>query len=179
MVLSSPQTRSSLSRDLHALGVPSGQTILLHASLRSLGWVCGGAVAVVLALQDVLGPTGTLVVPSQTPENRDPSRWSEPPVPRDWWPANREHLPAYDPVVSPCRSMGLIAETVRTWPGAVRSPHPQTSFVALGARATELMARHDLDSELGEASPLATLEAAAAWVLLLGVGYDRCTAFHL
>jgi aminoglycoside 3-N-acetyltransferase len=179
MVSSSPQTRSSLSRDLHAMGIRAGQTILLHASLRSLGWVCGGPVAVVLALQDVLGPAGTLVVPSQTPENRDPSRWSEPAVPPQWRAVIREHLPAYDPVLSPCRSMGLIAETVRTWPGAVRSPHPQTSFAAIGARAAELMARHDLDSELGEASPLAALEAAAAAVLLLGVGYDRCTAFHL
>jgi aminoglycoside 3-N-acetyltransferase len=179
MVTSSPQTRASLNRDLHALGVRAGQTVLLHASLRSLGWVCGGPVAVVLALHDVLGPAGTLVVPAQTAENRDPSRWSDPAVPADWWPVIRAQLPAFDPAVSSCRGMGLIAETVRTWPGVVRSMHPQTSFAAIGARAAELMARHELDSELGEASPLAALEAAGASVLLLGVGYDRCTAFHL
>jgi aminoglycoside 3-N-acetyltransferase len=53
------------------------------------------------------------------------------------------------------------------------------SFAAVGGRAAEITARHDLDSELGEASPLAAIEAAAGSVLLLGVGYDRCTAFHL
>jgi aminoglycoside 3-N-acetyltransferase len=176
---SGPQTRASLGRDLRALGVHAGDTLLVHSSLRSLGWVCGGPVAAVLALLDALGPEGTLVVPAQAAENRDPSRWSDPVVPPEWWPLIREQLPAYDPAVTPCRSMGLIAETVRTWPGAVRSPHPQTSFAAVGSRAAALMARHDLDSELGEASPLAALEAVGARVLLLGVGYGRCTVFHL
>jgi aminoglycoside 3-N-acetyltransferase len=88
-------------------------------------------------------------------------------------------MPAYDPDLTPCRALGLIAETVRCWPGAHRSPHPQTSFAAIGARASTLMSRHDLTSELGEESPLAALEAAGARIVLLGVGFDRCTAFHL
>jgi len=172
-------TRESLRRDLTALGLPPGGVVLLHSSLRALGYVCGGAAAVVYALLDVLTPAGTLVVPAQTPDNRDPSRWTHRPVPPEWWPAIREHLPAYDPAVHDCRSMGLIAETVRTWPGATRSAHPQVSFAAVGGRAVEVTARHDLDSELGEASPLAAIEAAAGRVLLLGVGYERCTVFHL
>src|SRR5689334_19612096 len=60
-------TRASLAADLAALGVRRGDTLLVHASLRSLGWACGGPVAVVLALRDALGPDGTLVVPAQTP----------------------------------------------------------------------------------------------------------------
>jgi aminoglycoside 3-N-acetyltransferase len=174
-----PQTRASLTRQLRRLGLRRGHTVLLHSSLRSLGWVCGGARTVVLSVLDAIGPTGTLVVPAQTPENRDPSRWLDPPVPADWWPTIRRHLPAYDPATSSCLAMGRVAETVRTWPGAVRSPHPQTSFAAVGVRAAALMARHDLNSELGEASPLAALEEVGAYALLLGVGYDRCTAFHL
>jgi aminoglycoside 3-N-acetyltransferase len=174
-----PVTRASLTADLTALGVRRGDTLLVHSSMRSLGWVCGGPVAVVLALRDALGPDGTLVVPAQTPENRDPSRWAPEEAPREWWPAIRANLPAFDPGTSSCRAMGLIAETVRTWPGAVRSCHPQTSFAALGSRAEHLMSVHRLCSELGEQSPLAALESVAARVLLLGVGYDRCTAFHL
>lgn len=173
------QTRASLVRQFRSLGLRPGQTVLLHSSLRSLGWVCGGARTVVLSLLDVLGAGGTLVVPAFTPENRDPSRWADPAIPAEWWPAIRRSLPPYDPATSSCRSLGLIAETVRTWPGAARSPHPQTSFAAVGARAESLTARHDLDCELGEESPLAALEAAGAYVLLLGVGYDRCTALHL
>ncbi|GAB3810350.1 AAC(3) family N-acetyltransferase [Micromonospora zhanjiangensis] len=174
-----PRTGTSLAADLRELGVRPGATILLHASLRSLGWVCGGAPTVVRALLAVLGPAGTLVVPAFTPENRDPSRWSHAPVPERWWPAIRAELPAFDPAVTPCREMGLIAETVRTWPGAVRSPHPQTSFVAVGARARALTARHPITCELGEDSPLAAVEAVGGQALLLGVGFDRCTAFHL
>jgi aminoglycoside 3-N-acetyltransferase len=147
--------------------------------MKSLGWVCGGPVAVVLALLDVVGTKGTIVVPAQTPDNRDPSRWTHWSVPPDWWPTIREHLPPYDPALSPCREMGVIAETVRTWPGAVRSPHPQVSFAAVGALANEIVAVHHLTSELGPSSPLGALETVGGRALLLGVGYDRCTAFHL
>lgn len=177
-VADSPATRRSVRDDLVALGLPAGGIVLVHSSLRAMGYVCGGPVAVVQALLDVLTPDGTLVVPAQTPQNRDPARWTRQ-VPAAWWPEIRDHLPAFDPAVHDCRAMGLVAETVRTWPGAVRSHHPQTSFAAVGPRAPELMSRHDLDSELGERSPLAALDAADAHTLLLGVGYDRCTAFHL
>ncbi|MEU8299047.1 AAC(3) family N-acetyltransferase [Micromonospora sp. NPDC048909] len=75
--------------------------------------------------------------------------------------------------------MGVLAEHVRRQPGAVRSGHPQTSFAALGPAAARLTAVHDLDCHLGERSPLGALYAADALVLLLGVDYAACTAFHL
>lgn len=131
------------------------------------------------ALLDVLGPAGTLVVPTQTMDNSDPRHWERPPVPEAWWPMIREHMPAFDPAISPSVGLGALAEAVRTWPGAVRSNHPQASFAAVGARAASLMATHELDSHLGEGSPLAALERVGARVLLLGVGYEVCTTFHL
>jgi aminoglycoside 3-N-acetyltransferase len=172
-------TRASLATDLAALGLRDGDTVIVHSSLRAVGWVPGGRVAVVQALLDVVGPEGTLVVPTQTMENSDPKHWQRPPVPEAWWPVIREHMPAFDPAVWPSRGIGALAEAIRTWPGAVRSIHPQASFAAVGARAAELMATHELDSQLGEASPLAALERVGARVLLLGVGFDVCTAFHL
>jgi aminoglycoside 3-N-acetyltransferase len=75
--------------------------------------------------------------------------------------------------------MGAIPEQVRTWPGARRSSHPQTSFAALGPSAADVVAVHDLDSQCGERSPLAALERLGAQVLLLGAGFGSCTAFHL
>jgi aminoglycoside 3-N-acetyltransferase len=173
-----PQTRESIAADLAALGVRAGRVLLVHSSLSSLGWVSGGALTVVHALLDVLGPDGTLVVPGQTADNRDPSTWTPPP-PEAWWPAIRDSLPGFDPERSPSVRMGVIPEQVRTWPGAVRSGHPQTSFAAVGARAAELMIRHDTDCHYGEASPLAALDAVNAATLLLGVGLDKNTAFHL
>ncbi len=60
---------------------------------------------------------------------------------------------AFDPRVTPSSWMGAVAETVQTWPDAVRSAHPQTSFVALGPRATEITECPPLDCRLGEAKP--------------------------
>jgi aminoglycoside 3-N-acetyltransferase len=173
------QTRSTLVDDLGRLGVSTGDTVLVHSSLRALGYVLGGATTVVHALLDAVGAAGTVVVPAQTPENRDPSRWTDPAVPPPWWARIRAELPPFDPDLTPSAGVGAVAERVRTWPGSVRSHHPQTSFAALGPRAAGLMAGHALTSPLGEESPLARLEAVDARVLLLGVDYARCTAFHL
>ncbi|WP_320779788.1 AAC(3) family N-acetyltransferase [Streptomyces sp. CRN 30] len=172
-------TRGTLAADLRALGVRSGEILLAHSSLSSLGWVCGGAVAVVRGVLDVLGPDGTLVVPTQTADLSDPALWESPPVPEEWWDTIRNAMPPYDPPTTPTRGVGVVPETVRTWPGAVRSAHPQTSFAALGPRAEEITRDHAADCRLGERSPLAALERTGARVLLLGAGFDSCTAFHL
>ncbi len=174
-----PRTRASLAQDFARLGLARGDLVLMHASLSSLGWVAGGAPAVLLALMDVLGDTGTLVVPTQTGDNSDPEDWSRPPVPEDWWPVIRAEMPAYDPAITPSRGMGRIPEALRTWPGARRSAHPQVSFAALGPLAAEVTRDHPFDDGLGERSPLGLLYRRGAKVLLLGVGYDSATAIHL
>ncbi|MFF8732552.1 aminoglycoside N(3)-acetyltransferase [Streptomyces sp. NPDC015171] len=172
-------TRDTLAAQLRLLGVETGEILLVHSSLSSLGWVNGGAVAVVQALLDALGPSGTLVVPAQTGDQSDPAVWSDPPVPEEWWDRIRATMPPYDPLITPARGVGVVPETVRTWPGALRSAHPQTSFAALGPRAREITEGHAPDCRLGEHSPLARLERLGARVLLLGAGYASCTAFHL
>ncbi|MFF7354613.1 aminoglycoside N(3)-acetyltransferase [Streptomyces filipinensis] len=172
-------SRDTVATQLRALGVEPGEILLVHASLSSLGWVNGGAVAVVQGLLDALGPTGTLVVPTQSADLSDPAVWGNPPVPEEWWDRIRATMPAYDPLVTPARGVGVLPETVRTWPGALRSAHPQTSFAALGPRARDITEGHAPDCRLGERSPLARLEQLGARVLLLGAGYDACTSFHL
>jgi aminoglycoside 3-N-acetyltransferase len=174
-----PCTREGLAGDLVALGVRRGSVLLLHSSLKALGWVCGGPVAVVQALRDALGPDGTLVVPTHTPDNTDPAGWRHPPVPESWWPVIRAHMPPFDPAVTPSRWMGAVADTVRTWPGARRSDHPQVSFAAVGPAAEAVVADHRLDDMLGERSPLGAVHRLDGDVLLLGVGYGRNTSLHL
>jgi aminoglycoside 3-N-acetyltransferase len=174
-----PRTRQSLTGDLRALGVRPGETLLVHSSLAAVGWTVGGAPAFVQAVLSALGPGGTLVVPTQTGGNSDPRGWRAPAVPEQWWPVIRAHLPGYDPVCTPSRGMGAVPESVRCWPGAVRSGHPQVSFAGVGPLAAELLAVHDLASPFGERSPLAALERAGARVLLVGVDFGSCTALHL
>jgi len=174
-----PHTRESLAADLAALGVRPGSTLLVHASMRAVGYVAGGTQAVVLALRDALGPAGTLVVPTHTPDNSDPAEWQNPPVPPGWWAVIREHAPGFDPAVTPSRWMGAIAEQVRTWPGARRSDHPHVSFAALGRCADEVVRDHPRSGMLGPDSPLGRVYALDGDVLLLGVGHDSNTSLHL
>jgi aminoglycoside 3-N-acetyltransferase len=68
-----PNTRTSLREDFIKLGLESGMVVIIHSSLSSLGWVCGGPVAVIQALMDVVGEEGTIVMPTQSAGNSDPS----------------------------------------------------------------------------------------------------------
>jgi aminoglycoside 3-N-acetyltransferase len=174
-----PASVGELPPLLRRLGVRPGGVLMVHAALGGTG---APPERVRDALLDVLGPRGTLVVPAFTPENSDTSR------------AHREltagldarelaefraAMPPFEPDATPCPAMGALAECVRTTPGAVRSAHPQTSLAGLGPRARELMDGHDPHCHLGERSPLARLYAADAQVLLLRVGFEVCSAFHL
>ncbi|MFN2488840.1 MAG: aminoglycoside N(3)-acetyltransferase [Actinomycetota bacterium] len=176
---SSPATVSSLTRDLHRLGVADGMSLLVHSSLSSLGYVAGGAHAVVLALEEAVGPSGTVVMPAFTAELSDPAAWKHPPVPASWWDLIRSDTPAFDADLTPTRGMGAIPECFRKQKGVVRSRHPQDSFVAWGRHADDIAGDHSLEFGLGEGSPLARIYELDGHVLLLGVGHSNNTSLHL
>ena len=168
-----------LVADLRRLGVTPGGVLLAHISLSSLGRVVDGASAVLDALRTVLGAEGTLVMPSQSWQLCDPAYLADEAVPAATWAAVRDALPVYDPERTPTRTMGVVAEALRTMPGTLRSAHPHRSFIANGPRAAEILARHDLDDPVGEGSPLAAVERLDGQILLLGVGHDKNTSLHL
>lgn len=171
--------RADLVQGFQACGLAKGQTVIAHCSVKRLGFVTGGAETVVRAILDVIGEEGTIAAPSQTWKNLDPStgvHWQEP---QEWWPAIREHWPAYDPLVTPSIGMGAVAETIRTWPGSKRSAHPARSFAAVGKHAEFITEHHDLSNIFGEGSPLDKLYQLDARILLIGVGYDKNTSLHL
>ncbi len=174
-----PATVETLKSDLLALGIEPGMILLVHSSLSALGWVCGGAVAVVLALEQVLGPEGTLVMPAHSGDLSDPSQWENPPVPKAWWPLIRATMPAYDKAMTPTRGMGAIVEAFRQQEGTQRSAHPQHSFCARGPHAQQIVDGHELNFSLGESSPLARIYDLEGFVLLLGVGHGNSTSMHL
>ena len=172
-------TVESLQADFKALGIENGMVLLVHSSLSAMGWVCGGPVAVIIALQEVLGETGTLVMPTHSTDLSEPSQWENPPVPESWWQTIRETMPAYDPDLTPTRSMGKIVETFRKQKGVLRSTHPQNSFCASGPQASHIVSNHSLAFGFGEHSPLAKIYDLNGFVLLLGVGHSSNTSVHL
>lgn len=181
VVENSPDVRTvdTIAEDLQALGVEKGMTLVVHSSLSSLGWVVGGPVTVIQALQKVVTPNGTLVMPTQSGDYSEPSYWANPPVPKSWWAKIRESMPAFDPELTPSRGMGVIAELFRTWPEVVRSSHPALSFAAWGKYAEHIIEEHSLEYGLGEGSPLRKIYDLDGHVLLLGVDYGSNTSFHL
>jgi aminoglycoside 3-N-acetyltransferase len=178
---SQPVTRRRIVRDLRRLGVAPGQTLLVHASLRSLGWVTGGAPAVVSALREAVGPEGHVVVPTGTEANSKTSRVHQAHI-ATLTPDEVEkyylRMPAFDKETTPS-GMGAISEALRTADGAARSSHPQSSFAAVGPEADLLMADHPLECHLGPDSPLGKLAKMDTQVLMIEVGYWAFTGFHL
>jgi aminoglycoside 3-N-acetyltransferase len=120
------------------------------------------------------------MVPAHAANNSDPAHWVNPPVPEAWWQTIRDHMPAYHPAYSPTFYMGAVAETLRQFPDARRSDHPQHSFAAIGANRDALVGGETpLSGGLGDKSPLGKLYTLDGYVLLLGVGHDNNTSLHL
>ena len=174
-----PVTVDSIKKDLLNLGVLKGMVLLVHSSLSSLGWVSGGPVGVILALEEALGPEGTLVMPTHSGDLTDPEKWENPPVPEGWKEIIRQTMPAFDPDLTPTRGMGIISETFRKQAGVLRSDHPHVSFTARGKQAEFITGSHGLHFGLGEDSPLARVYELEGWILLLGVGHECNTSVHL
>lgn len=173
-----PITRATLRRDFKRLGVRAGDTLLVHTAFRKVGWVVLGPQTLIEALMDVIGENGTIFMTAQTGLS-DPGEWNNPPIPKDWVREVRRTMPPYDPAKTPTRGQGVVPEYFRTYPGVVRSDHPEISFTALGKRARTLTRGHRPEAGFSEASPLGKMVRAEAKVLMIGTDYETCTALHL
>ncbi|WP_030420376.1 aminoglycoside N-acetyltransferase AAC(3)-VIII [Streptomyces sp. NRRL F-5065] len=171
-----PVTRSRLVRDLTALGVAPGDTLMIHTRMSAIGYVVGGTHTLISALLDIAGEDGTVMAYcgwNDAPPY-DLAKW-----PTKWREAARAEWPAYDPLLSEAdHNNGRVPEALRHWPDAVRSRHPDASFVAVGAAAHQLMEDHPWDDPHGPGSPLARLAEDCGRVLLLGAPLDSLTLLH-
>jgi aminoglycoside 3-N-acetyltransferase len=169
----------SMLDDLHKLGLQAGMHVIVHSSYKSLGHVIGGPSAVILALEQVITPAGTLLMPTFTEQLCDPST-EENGYPEKYWQQVRDNLPVFQPDLTPTtKSIGILPETFRKQNGVMRSSHPHLSFAAWGRFANELVGDHSFHYALGEGSPLARLYELSGYVLFLGAPFDSNTSLHL
>ena len=157
--MGNPQTQDRIGEALRVLGLPRGAIVFVHSSMSSIGYVEGGAEVLVDAFLQVLGPAGTLAVPTFTFSH------------------SRSVDPVFDPALDPSE-MGRLTEETRTRAEARRSCHLLHSVAALGAHAEEIAACHG-PSAWAEDGPFWKLHELDAYILLLGVPYLRCTFIHL
>jgi aminoglycoside N3'-acetyltransferase len=150
-------TPDRLTHDLKALGVSSGMTLMVHASLRRLRAVQGGANAVLDALFSALGSSGTLLMVLGADDRT---------------PFHRLTSPA-DPDV------GMLAECFRTRAETLVNDHAAARFGASGPKAFELLEPIPLHDYFGSGSVLERFVGLGGMVLRLGADPDTVTLTHL
>ena len=166
-------------REWERIGLKKGAVVMVHTSLKSLGYVCGGAQTVFESLLGTVGDEGAIMMPSQSWKNLDPEDGVHWDCDKEDWQLVRDNWPAYDKRITPTNTMGAVAEMFRIWPGSLRSDHPARSVCAYGKYAEHLTKDHDLSNIFGDGSPIGRLYELDAYVLLIGVGYDKNTSLHL
>ncbi|MFF2267348.1 aminoglycoside N(3)-acetyltransferase [Cellulosimicrobium cellulans] len=169
---------SDIVTGLGALGLGRGDVAIVHASLSAFGVVPGGEQVVLQALREVVGQEGTLVMPAQSWQLCDPDFLDDPAYDAATRARIRDGLPVFDVDLTPTRSMGALAEVFRAQPTTRRSSHPHRSFAAQGPLAEHIVRTHPLQDPFGPGSPLDRLVELDAMAVLLGVGFDKCTALH-
>ena len=156
-------TRRDIVEGLHRIGLRAGQVALVHSGLRPFGNVEGGAETVVDALLEVLGPRGTLVVPTFTFKHEAATAAGQKPL--------------IDPAAD-SSEMGAISEAARRRPDARRTTAYRHSFAAIGRRADLLASVDPALPPFDLRSSFGVLLALDAQVVLLGVTYARSTSHH-
>ena len=162
-------------KDLNLCGEP----VCLHSSLRSFGWVEGGALTIVNGFLaegcTVLVPTFSSDFLAFPPSGMRPERngWDYEKLQGPF--SGTEH--AYTPQTEEIdRGMGVITAWILSLPDRVRGKHPLCSFSAVGAQANELiLCQEPLDAF----TPLNQLAEKGGSVILMGVNLCSLTIIHL
>lgn len=172
-------TKQDIVEALNSIGIVSGDLIEVHSSLKSFGYVVGGAETVVQALMETVGKDGTIIMAFQNANNTEPSLWAAPPIDISLYDKVRDNIPTFDSRTTTISGMGSIVENFRLFEDVIFSDHPSFGFVGWGRLKEAILSNHKLNFPLGEKGPLERLYDLEAKVVLLGVDYDNCTGMHL
>jgi aminoglycoside 3-N-acetyltransferase len=155
----------------------TASVIALHSSLKSFGYVTGGAETIVRAFLD----TGcTLVVPTFTYNcvvSSPPGWFLAQNGDEDLQPFDPEQATVFDPTSLMIeRDMGAIPAFILSLPDRVRGDHPLNSFAAVGPRSAEVIAAQEMLNVYGPYKKMYAWDNT--YMLLMGVGLTRATPIH-
>ena len=172
--------KDDLVGDLRALGLAAGDGVFVHSALGQIGHVIGGPRGLIEALVDVVGDDGLVGMPGFSRDAYDPADFLDIEMSDLEHARIRGQVPGFDKDRSDVRQNGSVPETLRSWPGVVRSQHPTSSVLLLGADAETYAGEHDpYGWATGPTSPWGRLmNRPNMKVLLIGVGWNRCSALH-
>ena len=154
------KTKTELICAFRTAGLAAGDLVLVHSALRKLGPVEGGADTVIDALLEVVGNQGTLAMATHT------------------FRLVHGAQPVFHQTLTPT-NVGALSNVFRKRPGVLRGLHPTHSVAAIGPRAAEFIAGHELDdTPCSATSPYGRLRDWGGKVLIIGVGLECCTFFH-
>lgn len=151
--------REAIHRILQSSQVPMDAVLLVHSAIKGLSQQGFKAEAIIESMLDYLRE-GTLLMPAMswrtvTPEN-----------------------PVFDELATPSHT-GVLTEIFRTKYATHRSLHPTHSVAGAGPSAKALLSTHHLgNTPVPASSPYGLMRDYPAYIMLLGVGFEMCTAIH-
>jgi len=143
------------TQEAMAASLAPGDDVLVHASLGRIGQLEAGVDSLITALCSVIGESGTLIMMTDTRSFASTRRFS----------------------MSQPSETGLLTERFRLTPGVVRSCVPMVSFCAFGQRQALYTERYQ--SHLDETATMSQLLKNDAKVMMMGIGFEKCTLYHL
>lgn len=147
----------------HNFFLTEGDSVLIHSSMDRLAIWGLNAFEIIKALQSIVGPEGTLVMP--TFPTRDSETYLE-----NYKPFNVSRTPS---------QMGLLTEVFRRMPNVIRSLDPIRPFSALGPKAEEYCSEQHLSLfSYDEKSPLFKVANDKGKMVGLGAPLHNFTFVH-
>ncbi|MDG1286930.1 MAG: AAC(3) family N-acetyltransferase [Rickettsiales bacterium] len=132
-----------------------GDDVLIHSSLSELGHFEQGLPSLIHAMRNAVTAEGTIVMMTAT----------------------RSFAKTQEFSINQPSETGILTEEFRKMENVKRSCVPMVSFCAWGARANEYLQQYH--SLLDASSPMVRLLENDAKVMMLGVGYEKATFYHL
>jgi aminoglycoside 3-N-acetyltransferase len=158
-------TGRQIVKDLRNLGIKKGSVIFVHSSLKSIGFVEGGAETVIDALMEAVGPEGTLTMPCLSISGSMVE--------------TLERGSVFDPQKTPS-TVGSIAEVFRKRQDVCRSIHPTHSVCAWGAKAEWITSGHEnANTNFGPGTPFHKIMEENGLIVGLGVDFGPVTFVHI